>query len=253
MSTHDPLESLADEPAKPVALYRGPALTLFRGWTLVGLVVVCVGVGALGRGAADDAIAFLSALSAAPPPPAPPAPAPQQAPRGPPELLSAAGPRVSGKVPAQTGGATTFPTGVPSLVNVWLQGCHDCLPAFAAWRELRAAGLLPAHLNIYNVAYGTADSAWAKSYVVEEKLHYDDGSVFVRPLGISSFTTLLLDKDGVVRLRDRPDAPGYADRITGAMRVLWSDPHALPEAEPSVPPATQQLSTSTMAPDPPRR
>lgn len=245
MSIDDPLEGMADEPAKPVALYRGPAMTLFRGWTLVGLVVVCVGVGALGRGAADDAIAWLSA----PPPPVSSPPAPPR----PPELLSAAGPRVTGTLVAHGGGATTFPTGVPSLVNVWLQGCPDCLPAFTAWKALHDGGQLPAHINVYNVAYGSADPAWAASFSVAEHLHLDDGAVFVRPLGISSFTTLLLDQDGVVRLRDRPDSAGYADRITGALRVLWSDPRARAEAEPPAAPMATQSSTSPTGRDQPRR
>ncbi len=260
MSSDDPLESLTDDPAKPVALYRGPALTLFRGWTLVGLVVVCVGAGALGRGVADDLLARVRATPSAPPappappaspaspaPPAPPPPTPPPAPS--PSLTSAPGPRVVGTLRAHAGGATRFPTGVPSLVNVWLQGCADCMPAFTAWRDLRASGRLPAHVNVINVAYGSADKAWAAGFDVAEGLHVDDGAVFVQPLGISSFTTLLLDHEGVVRLRDRPDAPGFADRVTGALRVLWSDRRVPREVAARLPgsPRSSTPSSSTTA------
>jgi hypothetical protein len=123
-------------------------------------------------------------------------------------------------LPPQPSG-TTVPDG-PLVVHVWLQGCADCMTAFEAMRSISAQGGLG--VPQVNVAYGSADGAWAKSYGVDERLVVDTGNTVVTPLGISSFTTLVLDADHVVRLVDRPDRPGYLFRIQGAYHALASIP-----------------------------
>ena len=49
-----------------------------------------------------------------------------------------------------------------SVVNVWLQGCSDCMPAFDAMAELQSEGGLNVGGPIINVAYGEADHEWAR-------------------------------------------------------------------------------------------
>jgi len=116
------------------------------------------------------------------------------------------------------------PTG-PLVVHVWLQGCADCMPAFEAMRAIDQQGGLG--VPQVNVAYGSADPAWAARYGVHEHLVLDSGSALVSPLGISSFTTLVLDERHVVRFVDRPDRPGYIHRVQGAFRALASAPGAV--------------------------
>jgi hypothetical protein len=108
----------------------------------------------------------------------------------------------------------------PRVVHVWLQGCSDCMPAFEAMRTLAEHGGLG--VPEVNVAYGSAEPAWAERYGVGKNLVVDPGTHVVSPLGISSFTTLVLDAESHVRLVDRPDRPGYADRVQGAYRALTS-------------------------------
>jgi hypothetical protein len=108
----------------------------------------------------------------------------------------------------------------PRVVHVWLQGCADGMPAFEAMRALSQNGGLG--VPEVNVAYGSAEPAWAERYGVGKNLVVDPGENVVSPLGISSFTTLVLDADDHVRLVDRPDKPGYADRIRGAYQALAS-------------------------------
>jgi hypothetical protein len=120
----------------------------------------------------------------------------------------------------------TLPMEGPVIVNVWLQGCADCMPAFEAYGAIdEAGGLRPAEVPVVNVAFGNADAGWASRYGVAENLVFDPGgSAIVRPLGIGTFTTLVLDSRGYVRHRDRPNLAGYADRVTGAVRALSSAP-----------------------------
>lgn len=112
----------------------------------------------------------------------------------------------------------TLPPGEPSIVNVWLEGCRDCMPAFEAWRDLRDA--LPRDSPIINIAYGKADTAWARQWRTDDRLVFDSGSHVVRPLGIDSFTTLVVNADGNIVFRDRPDGPGFAQRMRGALNAL---------------------------------
>lgn len=116
-----------------------------------------------------------------------------------------------------TASTSPMPEG-PIVVHVWLQGCADCMTAFEAMRAISHEGGLG--VPQVNVAYGSADAAWAESYGVSERLTRDPGALVVNPLGISSFTTLVLDESHVIRLVDRPDRPGYKDRVQGAMKAL---------------------------------
>ncbi|HQY63317.1 MAG: hypothetical protein IPF92_18925 [Myxococcales bacterium] len=126
------------------------------------------------------------------------------------------------EVSATQGGRAPAPPGGPLVVHVWLQGCADCMPAFEAMRAIDQQGGLG--VPQVNVAYGSADPAWAARYGVHERLVLDSGSALVSPLGISSFTTLVLDEHHVVRFVDRPDRPGYLHRVQGAFRALTSAP-----------------------------
>jgi hypothetical protein len=81
---------------------------------------------------------------------------------------------------------------------------------------------------VINVAYGEADVTWAQGYGVSKNLVFDPGgAAVVRPLGIGSFTTLVVDPDGAILHRDRPDRPGYAERMRNA--VLTGDPKTPPQ------------------------
>jgi hypothetical protein len=103
------------------------------------------------------------------------------------------------------------------VVNVWLQGCLDCAPAFDAARRIDEDHGWDG-LPVANVALGAADPAWARAHGVGHGLVVDrDGARVVTPLGIGTFTTLVLDRQGRVVARDRPDAPGFLPRITTAL------------------------------------
>lgn len=105
-----------------------------------------------------------------------------------------------------------------TVVHVWLQGCADCMPAFEAMKKIESEGGLGVQSRELNVAYGTAEPEWASKYGVRKNLVFDRGGVnIVRPLGISSFTTLVYDEQGRIVARDRPDRPGYVDRIRRAL------------------------------------
>ncbi len=118
------------------------------------------------------------------------------------------------------GGTITLPPARRTVVNVWLQGCSDCMPAFAAMATLDREGGLGADVPVINVAYGEADLAWAQRYGVATTLVFDPGGEkVVKPVGISTFTTLVVDPDGTIVHRDRPDRPGYAARVRTALGV----------------------------------
>jgi hypothetical protein len=114
----------------------------------------------------------------------------------------------------------TMPPATLSIVHVWLQGCRDCMPAFEAMRRLEDEGGLGVDVPIYNVAYGEADPTWAMRYGVGSNLAYDAGGAnVVRPLGIETFTTLVVDQGGTILLRDRPDRPGFRARVRAAVHA----------------------------------
>ncbi len=125
--------------------------------------------------------------------------------------------RISPSVLRGPGGQVTMPPKTRSVVHVWLQGCQDCMPAFEALRELNENGGLGIDAPVINVSYGQADPVWAASYRVNDNLVYDiGGASVVKPLGIGTFTSLVVDADGVIIHRDRPDRPGYRERMRAA-------------------------------------
>lgn len=109
---------------------------------------------------------------------------------------------------------------LPGVVNVWLESCADCMPAFKAWREIERAGTLDG-LPLTNVAYGQASPQFVDAYRVHQNLIVDaDGELMVKRFGIGSFTTLVLDRHGHEVLRDRPDRQGYPERVKAAWRSV---------------------------------
>lgn len=123
------------------------------------------------------------------------------------------------------GGAFRVPAERPVVLHVWLQGCADCMPAFDSMFALQATGGLNLPVEEINVAYGSADEAWARAHGVGRNLVLDHGGrAVVRPAGISSFTTLVVDTRGDVVHRDRPDKVGYAVRVEEALRRLGCYP-----------------------------
>lgn len=148
---------------------------------------------------------------------------------------------VSGRITPTLLGGPGGPTHVPlqqmHVVHVWLQGCQDCMPAFEAMRELSNQGGLGLHVPVLNVAYGEADQTWAHRYGVGGDLLFDTtGAAFVKPLGIGTFTTIVVDPNGNVIHRDRPDRPGYRDRIRAAVGETEPDTTNDPLAAPPEPP-----------------
>lgn len=106
----------------------------------------------------------------------------------------------------------------PWVVNVWLQGCDDCTPAFEAAAALDREGAWSRWPTV-NVAYIRADPAWAAAHGVGHNLITDaDGTGMVLPYGVSTFTTLVIGPDLREVLRDRPDRPGFAARVDEALR-----------------------------------
>lgn len=191
-------------PAEPIALYEGPRLTWFRGWPLVGLIVVSVAAGAGVHAAWGAGTQWLAARRLQ-----------EQLPR---DVSPHHAARVAPARLAGPGTQVQLPPGEPTVVNVWLQGCADCMASFEAWRDARARGALSG-APIVNVAFGRADAAWATRYGVHEQLVLDDGKALVEPLGIRTFTTLLLDQGGRVLLRGSPRDPGFLDRLEGGLAV----------------------------------
>ena len=138
---------------------------------------------------------------------------------------------IAGRLPRSVlsgpGGSFAMPPPARSVVNVWLQGCQDCMPAFEAMAKLQREHALNVPSPIINVAYGEADVTWADRYGVATNLVFDPGGAsVVKPLGIGTFTTLVVEPDGTIIHRDRPDRPGYATRVRSA--VLYGDPNATP-------------------------
>src|SRR5262245_49922777 len=82
------------------------------------------------------------------------------------------GPRTTQAIPADTA----------VVLNVWLEGCADCMPAFDAMNALEKAGGLAVGVPVVNVAYGEADTQWAESHGVGRNLVFDPaGAAVVRP------------------------------------------------------------------------
>lgn len=119
-------------------------------------------------------------------------------------------------MPVITPADVGLPLRGPVVAHVWLENCADCMSAFDAHAQLHDAHALKGIPQV-NVAYGNSTPAFAERYRVNVNLVVDaDGSQVVKPFGIGSFTTLVLDKAGNVIHRDRPDHAGYADRVKEA-------------------------------------
>jgi hypothetical protein len=118
------------------------------------------------------------------------------------------------------GGNETLPLGEPAIVHVWLQGCSDCMGSFNAYRDMRSRGELDFGVPVVNVAYGNASEEWAAEYGVDERLVFDSGQALVQPMGIGTFTTLVMDAEGTVVHRDYPRDRGYAKRVRAALQTL---------------------------------
>lgn len=118
----------------------------------------------------------------------------------------------------------------PVVVHVWLENCADCMSAFEAHARIHDARVLR-DIPQVNVAYGSSTPAFAEKYRVNENLVVDrDGSQVVQRFGISSFTTLVLDKHGQLVHRDRPDHEGYVQRIEEAWAMVRAQAQAQAQA-----------------------
>lgn len=190
-------------PKEPVALFEGPRLAWFRGWPLVLVIAAAVGLGVVLDRAVVEIAAALEARRA-------------RAAHGPSSDPATAARRLApSTLRGPDGAVATLPPERASIVHVWLQGCADCMPAFEAAARLRDQPSLSS-LPTINVAYGSASPEFAVRYGVDRGLVFDGGDAVVRPLGIGSFTTLVVAPDGLVVHRDRPDRPGYVDRVVAA-------------------------------------
>lgn len=88
------------------------------------------------------------------------------------------------------------------------------MPAFEAYKKLGGVSDLG---PVVNVAYGAADEAWLQSYGLGDNLVIDPGDKLVRSLGITSFTTLVVEPDGSVLLRISPAVKNYREALAAAM------------------------------------
>jgi thiol-disulfide isomerase/thioredoxin len=137
-------------------------------------------------------------------------------------------------------GRRSIAPGRLAVVHVWLQGCADCMPAFEALRDLEARGGFELDVPEINISYGRSDPAWATRYGVRENLLWDvGGTAVVRPLGISTFTTLVVDATGLILARDRPDQPGYAERVRSILRAHGATVAPSPTPTPAAATLTQ--------------
>jgi len=115
-------------------------------------------------------------------------------------------------------GTRSLPNGAPMVVNVFLQRCADCIPAFEVYQRIE--GLEGLGAPVLNVAYGAADPSWLRPYGLDRELVIDPGGSIVGPLGIGTFTTLVLDGEGRVRLRLLPTERGYRARVAACLEAL---------------------------------
>jgi hypothetical protein len=200
-----PPMATSQAPSGPAAIFNRPRVPWLRRHGTAVLVVLSVATGAVLQMAASR-IPWSTPKAAAP------------------GRVDAA--RILGPITLQgPGGPVTLPMSTPAVVNVWLEGCQDCMPAVEAYHALKTRGVLEtAGFPVVNVAYGGARLEWAAGFGLDDRLVFDpSGGALVRPLGIGTFTTILVDPEGWIRFKDRPDNNGYADRLAGAARALASD------------------------------
>jgi hypothetical protein len=165
---------------------------------------------------------------------------------------SASGPgrRIKPVTLSGPGGSVKIPASRAMVVNVWLQACPDCMPRFNAARALVQSGeSWPT--PIVNVAYGRADPTWAARYGVDQGLVIDRGSAVVNPLGIRTFTTLVVDRDGKVVHTDYVDRPGFLKRVEAALAQADAPPAPKPPALNGPAGVPQVTPTPTLPPLPP--
>jgi hypothetical protein len=119
------------------------------------------------------------------------------------------------------GGAVEVPQKTAIVLNAWVQNRPDCMEGFRAASALDAAGGLHLSVPIVNVALGKADLEWGRKWGVAQNLVVDpDGSAIFKPLGVETFTTYVIAPSGDVVYTDRPDAPGYAQRLERVVAEL---------------------------------
>ena len=202
---------------EPVAFYEGPRLQAFQGWRLVALIAASVAIG-VGLHAAARALwaqqagaVGVTVVYRAPPP----------------SSSSSVTPTAHIPWPLTLPGpdGTSVTLWGTAIVNVWLQGCADCMPAFEAMKVLQAGGGFNG-ARVYNVAYGSADPGWAAKYGVDGNLAFDEGKNIVQPLGIGTFTTLVVDEQGGVRSQGSPVAADFQGRVLSVWREMQPRPVA---------------------------
>jgi hypothetical protein len=203
-----------DEANEPVALFEGPTLRLFRGYRFVALIAAAVGCGALGTIAVqrvqqqrrDDIAVVIDHLATS--------------------TTAASARQLQWPLTLPSPGGEAVTLSGPAVVNVWLQGCADCMPAFEANKQLMQAGGYGSDVVLYNVAYGRADASWAANYRVDTQLVFDGGAAVVQPLGIGTFTTLVVDVAGGVTVIGSPVATDHKQRVLAALAAARPAPPA---------------------------
>lgn len=203
---HSTDSSTAQKNTEPVALFEGPTLQLFRGYRFLGLIAAAVACGALGTIAVQRV---------------------QQARRDAlfvvvdhvPSAIAAGARQLSWPLSLSSPTGEQVTIAGPAVVNVWLQGCADCMPAFEANKQLMQAGGYGSDVALYNIAYGRADVSWAASYGVDTHLVFDDGGAVVQPLGIGTFTTLVIDAAGGVTVIGSPVVADHKQRVLAAFNA----------------------------------
>ncbi len=114
----------------------------------------------------------------------------------------------------------------PAIVNVWVDHCTGCIPAFEGWKQLYDGDQIP-RVPIYNVADGLRRSEtllFAKRFRVNDRLSFDaTGERYASPNGITTFRTLVVDDRGDIVAQLNPGVPGFLDSLLSAMAKVQSD------------------------------
>ncbi|MDP2344159.1 MAG: hypothetical protein Q8O67_24590 [Deltaproteobacteria bacterium] len=140
--------------------------------------------------------------------------------------------------PAAPADPAVVPLPGPSIVNVWLEGCADCMPTFEAWQRASSEHKIPAGARVINVVYGSdrpSTRPFAEKYGVASDLRFDvDGTLMVQRTGIATFTTFVIDAGSHITWRGRAVDPGFDTALGDAWRAasaLDSDAARAPEAQ----------------------
>lgn len=132
--------------------------------------------------------------------------------------------RLKGRLMNLDGERLQLPSGEPMVVNVFLERCADCMPAFRSWRDNRER--LDLSIPVVNVAYARATPSWLKQYKLDDNVWIDRGQVAVNPHGIRTFTTLVIDAEGRIMLRILPTQKNYVQRVNDAVASVTVSPEA---------------------------